>query len=1508
MHSTLRPTSIRNGAGRLLLALMLITLISIAPASQAQAPVEPTVDVAADTGETTPEPAVDDALKLGADPPTNAIFEVPTVDVNEPSGMPLAYPDPAQPIPYNKPGRLSKMGIDTRLGLARAYEPWAARVSAMSLDEATAALGYTADYDPFASQRTLVEWDQVAVITPGANSAQYFRTYKGAKTDDNLHAVQGGLYSSGIGAGFTRTGDINGDGIDEIVTTTGDRPNNKVQVGNLSEKRYSKGAPAIASPRPGETWQFARGYDDGLWGFGASWGQMGGGLTSGPTALTVGDNVHVLVLGDGADVYRCPIARGAMAFPWCAWTRLGVAPAGRGSFTGEPAIGLTAANEYDVFVRGSDNTLWRLPNGHLADQNRTDWENLGGYITSPPAAAGRGDGRVDVVALGYDSAVWHMWRANAGTPWSAWTRVPGSETFKYAPAIVARGTGALDAYAVDPGYDAEGKAHLVIKRSQYRNGAWSGWSVLPVVFPSPPASAPTATEIQGAGSVKLAYRGEDGLIYASTLDGAFAASPQLGMWSAQHAGTNLRTFELGHFMANGRMQAIDWHLSFGEGKETDQLVLDAYDFGGGSEPRRIVQQTFTLSHKAIKDGAWFYSAVGDVDGDGVEELGWLLTSDNYAYLYVFKLAGDGKKIVQSRIPQVLIENQGGWDPRLTIGDFDGQNADDELAVGLRNGNLCRLRIYDAPQDSTALPLLDDNDHDCGVSQGWALSSGNFIAEASGANIVDEIVYAGIYPQLREYIFPYWHDRYWLRAWLFRLSGGKIQEKAGKGDDLVLDVGDVSPEPGWSISVTGADLQRSGQEKIAVWLQHTFMAATGLEPAHPGRRYLYTYRYNNGLAQWAERRWFDGDRWDYDLSAAMVSGSLSGEGLRLAKPTYRLIDNLGKLVAKVSAPPKIYDENYNNPNNPDDPHVVNPESKATITLGTSQEQKIEVKAKTHWNLDAELKGTLGDEDSTHITASLKGSVGQDFENVRGSTKTFEQTTSIESYADKYVYALTDYQLYEYPVVDGSDGQSSNMTVTTSKGAIDLGVYGLSCSRMFNPGHEINNLLSYPASERDLPGYRDDGKYLATNIEYDATSGGNFEARFENGNDSSFEQSTQWSVTAGIEGEYSGEIGSVSASVEGTYGQTAAATQSVATSNTIGVGGQIQLLGPNEQDRYNHDFKPYFYWTADKTLVLDYVVTPQPTEWWDDPTGWMLADLAFIRPLRGLDCSPAQGQSRDDQSPDITFSDYTPVAGQQITATAAVHNYGRTDITTGVSVKFYKGDPTAGGAQICEQTIVRLNARKQVAVTCQFTADGFGEQRIYAQARPVSGSVKERDVTNNKAYAVVSVATPSAALDADPGLINRKQGALLELDTGGGRLTRFFAPYKSLEDQAVTSFKLEPWGTEARAFTVRSTQFVEGVWTTVERTLGLDDENERNYGQPTAWVSVQYTDADRGLGDEGQIGLFTWDANSRRWVDTADTCGPVVRDPVNNVLQGPICRTGRYALAPLRNMTYLPLLSK
>ncbi|MGW5667374.1 hypothetical protein, partial [Micromonospora sp. NPDC003776] len=59
------------------------------------------------------------------------------------------------------------------------------------------------------------------------------------------------------------------------------------------------------------------------------------------------------------------------------------------------------------FVRGTDNALYHK----WYDNGWSDWESLGGVLTSAPAAASWGSDRIDVFVGGADEAMWHKWWA-----------------------------------------------------------------------------------------------------------------------------------------------------------------------------------------------------------------------------------------------------------------------------------------------------------------------------------------------------------------------------------------------------------------------------------------------------------------------------------------------------------------------------------------------------------------------------------------------------------------------------------------------------------------------------------------------------------------------------------------------------------------------------------------------------------------------------------------------------------------------------------------------------------------------------------------------------------------------------------------------------------------------------------------------------------------------------------------------------------------------------------------
>jgi hypothetical protein len=158
---------------------------------------------------------------------------------------------------------------------------------------------------------------------------------------------------------------------------------------------------------------------------------LGGRLTSGPAAITIGtefDRTFAFARGtDNAIWYRLFGAQGI----WTPWASLG------GRALGAPAVSGVGAFTVapNVWVRGTDGALWQR------SQGGGGWFSLGGGLISDPAAvpavAGFYPPRRDVFAIGRDRAVWEYT--------SGWHRVGGRSTV--APAAVQLPSGQTDLFA-----------------------------------------------------------------------------------------------------------------------------------------------------------------------------------------------------------------------------------------------------------------------------------------------------------------------------------------------------------------------------------------------------------------------------------------------------------------------------------------------------------------------------------------------------------------------------------------------------------------------------------------------------------------------------------------------------------------------------------------------------------------------------------------------------------------------------------------------------------------------------------------------------------------------------------------------------------------------------------------------------------------------------------------------------------------------------------------------------
>jgi hypothetical protein len=231
--------------------------------------------------------------------------------------------------------------------------------------------------------------------------------------------------------------------------------------------------PEVCSWAPGRLDLFVRGSDDALWhnpyfGSWSGWERLGGSLTSDPAAVSW-EKGRIDVFGRGIAQHGSRLLHRSYVKGkgWSFWEYL---RGGELTASG-PAVCSWAAGRLDVFVRGTDNALWRI----WYDGDWSRWELLGGILSSDPAAISWSFGRIDVFARGTDNALWHKWYDGG---WSGWTSLGG--VLKSGPTVCSWMPGRLDVFVQGTDnalwhiwYDETGDRTSLLGQSN-----WSRWESL----------------------------------------------------------------------------------------------------------------------------------------------------------------------------------------------------------------------------------------------------------------------------------------------------------------------------------------------------------------------------------------------------------------------------------------------------------------------------------------------------------------------------------------------------------------------------------------------------------------------------------------------------------------------------------------------------------------------------------------------------------------------------------------------------------------------------------------------------------------------------------------------------------------------------------------------------------------------------------------------------------------------------------------------------------------------
>lgn len=251
-----------------------------------------------------------------------------------------------------------------------------------------------------------------------------------------------------------------------------------------------------------------------------------------------------------------------------------------------------------------------------------------------------------------------------------------------------------------------------------------------------------------------------------------------------------------------------------------------------------------------------------------------------------------------------------------------------------------------------------------------------------------------------------------------------------------------------------------------------------------------------------------------------------------------------------------------------------------------------------------------------------------------------------------------------------------------------------------------------------------------------------------------------VTAGL------EIG-----VENTYSKKEISTQKVNLGEWFGVKLVYGNINSTITDA-NYRITPYLYWAANGAVVVDYAVQPElsrpgfPAGWWQTHYGEK-ADPAFLLPWRHDEArlGYATPAYKLNLTKDILFDPPNAQALETVTIVARLHNYSLRETATPPVVRFYLGDPDAGGTPLVgvngETSVTaagNIPARGSAIVTFPWRVpEGLRYPRIYALIDP-DGATAEVHEDNNKAFAILGAYdgsgpplagfAPSPASNANP----------------------------------------------------------------------------------------------------------------------------------------------------------------
>lgn len=762
--------------------------------------------------------------------------------------------------------------------------------------------------------------------------------------------------------------------------------------------------------------------------------------------------------------------------------------------------------------------------------------------------------------------------------------------------------------------------------------------------------------------------------------------------------------------------------------------------------------------------ARFAIATGDLDGDFTDEIilaaGQLIPPSTggcdedggcwKVVVFVYDYNADTGQITRLNLPEndlTLFEKtsrSSEWLRHigLATGDFDGDTFD-EIAVGIHRANnssqgVWYLTTIDVTEDLSGINSVSPTDqiHQTTGNTGFpmCLITGDLDRDGD-----DELLYAARTLQIFDW------DSELNRQ---QISGGSLGTQPGNDSHRILALADL-------------DADNSVAQGDSVWSPEIVVVRnieinSGINP--DGEILMRVLKYTPGEFNLEELASHQGE-FSENSSPRFIylaAGDFGNNGVRVGKPQRFTKTDIVEPLVILNAPPTHFDvfdgtafdvtQCYGNNN-----------CAFRATYQTQTERTIEMDTEFHsdWSVGAKVSGGFEIPIlKVGVKAELETRYGQGFSRYQRNRQTFQVNKTIDASADDWIYAvISDYDVWEYPLYLNGELQGYISVVvpnTRERAWFDSKSFS---AISYIPAHEVGNILSYQEiaqpeenSAVELAVRWDTGDRITLNNNSNATWSLTAETETETSTSHSESKFIGGKVSFSVPFKFIPDV-----EISGDYSDESVSTYTSKVRDRKGLSVHFEGIDLSfGNTRYT--VTPYAYWAKNGALVLDYAVKPElppnpadPATWWSERYAQQ-PDPAFILPWR-YDPEKGLGISEEAQrfrTRDIIFDPALPNTGDVITIQIRVQNFSLLPTTGPVKVRFFIGDPDAGGVPMVNTSgqtevfteTIQDRGNRVVEFEWQVPATISRFSRIYAVLDP-DGAMPEIHESNNKGWTVLEV---------------------------------------------------------------------------------------------------------------------------------------------------------------------------